>query len=251
MVSHVRLSTFTFFTLLAGCSVVNAPSSHTNGDGGTDARRLGPPRIRVVHLGRDTGDIDVYAGDTPIATDLTFTFLSMQTDAPTGASTFRVVREGTSDMVVEDTLDALADGHDYTLAFYGDEIDAPMGRDVGLLLLEDAPSDLDENIRLSVIHLATPVRQGNVVAVAPDRTLTTLAASLGFPEAAALPPLASMEYRVGFDAGGDRVVDVEFILPMLVPGTAANVFIGTRSDDDVFLLVSNAEGARVVIENAE
>jgi hypothetical protein len=43
-------------------------------------------------------------------------------------------------------------------------------------------------------------------------------------------------------------VDLEFNIPSLVPGTYANVFVASRSDDSVFLLVNTRRGATLVID---
>ena len=253
MVSHVHLSTFTIVTLLAGCSLVNPTVDHTGGSGardaGTDARadvgndagRVGPPRVRVVHLARDTAStVDVYAGDMQIATSLAFERVSTQAEAPTGMVRFNVSDGGV--VLVSELLGPLRNNFDYTLAFYGDAVDAPfVGRDLGALLLEDDASGIaPTDIRLTVIHLATPVSQGQFVTVDDEGGFDPIVPRLDFPEVARLDDLRAARYRVAFDIGANGELDVTFALPSYINQTYANVFIATRPDESVFLFSVNS-----------
>jgi hypothetical protein len=254
--------------LAMGCSLVNASDQHTRGSGrdagadagaqsdgggredaGTpDAGPLPAPRLRVAHLARDTGPIDVYANDRRITESLGFSTVGTPGEVPEGEVVFfRVTRAGTEEVLVQRTF-STALGREYTLAFHGDEQDAPFDRGLELLLLEDDASGLDiaRNIRLAVIHVATPVVAGQLVSVEPDGNVL-LANDFGFEAVALLPALPSRKYTVGFDAGADGVVDVFFDLPTLVPGTYANVFVATRPDDSVYLLVNTRLGATLEI----
>jgi len=269
-----------------GCSLVNASTSHTRGsdagsadaaptddaptdagpaDGGpadagptdTGATDTGPtdapipsePTLRVAHLARDTGSIDVYADGRLLTAGLDFSSVGEPAELPAGADVaFRVTRAGTDETLVERTFSATA-GRSYTLTLYGDEESPPFPeRTLALLLLDDDASGLDvtRDIRLAVIHVASPVIAGQLVAVTPSGNVL-LADDFGF---AAIAPLSlpSMAYTVGFDAGADGVIDVEFEVPALVPGTYANVFVAARPDDSVYLLVNTDAGATLEID---
>jgi hypothetical protein len=252
---------------MVGCSLVNAGSSHTEGldgdagpDGALDANDmdapLSPPSVRVVHLSRDTALVDVYANGAPIAAELDFATVSEPLEVPAGSLSFRVMRADTDEQLVTRDF-VVAAGRQYTLTFFGDEVDPPVfvdeaARTVELLLLDDDATGLDtmRDIRLAVIHVASPVIAGQLVAVRPpaDGGNLLLADDFGFQAVAPLRMLPSMSYRVGFDAEANGTVDVTFDLPKLVPGTYANVFVAARSDDSVFLLVDTDRGATEVID---
>ncbi len=272
MVNLTRLVVIGFATLLASCSLVNATSSHMGGasvDVGTDdqldaaidapvgpdAGRVGPARVRVVHLARDTSLVNVFAVPTssrvPLAAGLGFTSASTYVDAPEGMVLFEVERNGApGGVVVSAMLGPLAVNTDYTLAFFGDEVDPPFGdRGAGILLLTDDASGLDtrRDIRLAIIHLASPVAEGQLVAIDPTGGFSVLAEDVAFQGVARLGALPAMErYRVGFDAEADDTIDVRFDLPDYFPGTYANVFIGARNDGSVFLYSVTGGSARVI-----
>lgn len=255
------LSFAALVALFGGCALANPSGDHVRNygsdagpsdvgiaDGSADAGRSGPPRLRVVHLARDTGTIEV-SGPSSIVTGLDFLGVSEQVDVPSGTVTFSVVEDGTA--LISETLGPLRDGVDYTLAFYGDvAMASATGRPLGLLLLEDDPSGLaSTDIRLIVIHLATPVSAGQLVAV-DGEVFTPLITDLDFPEVDAIDDLPAARYTVAFDIGADDILDVEFELPAYFPGTYANVFIGSRGDGSVFLFSVNARsGASTIIES--
>jgi hypothetical protein len=270
-----RVMVFVAALAAVGCSLVNAPDSHTRGrsgadggadggvadggstdagsteaDGGsiTDAGSTEPPLLRVAHLARDNGPVDVYANGALIAEGIDFAAVGASVEVPAGDVLFRVLRAGTEALLAEQTFEASL-GRRYTLTFYGDEVEPPFGdRTLDLLLLDDDASGLDitRSIRLAVVHVATPVVAGQLVAVTPDGNLL-LANDFGFSAVARLRELAATSYTVGFDAGADGTVDLEFDLPSLVPGTYANVFVATRPDGSVFLLVNTQLGATLTI----
>lgn len=285
MVSLTRITAFTLAALLTGCSLVNATSSHMGGSSvdagldaptdradaaadagpppdahaGPDAGRIGPPRARVVHLARDTASVNAFSivagtGDeATLAEDLTYATVSARVDAPEGMRTINVVDAGGL-VVVSELLGPFLPNTDYTIAFYGDQVDPPFGdRGPGVLLLEDDASGLDtaRDIRLSVVHLASSVSAGQLVTI--DRSsggFTVLARDVDFTGVATLRELPAMGYRVGFDAEADSDIDVEFELPAYFPGTYANVFIGSRGDGSVFLLSVVGAAAPQVVDVA-
>lgn len=230
-------------------------------DAGTDAAfdaPLGPPILRIVHMARDNGPVDVLADSVPLAVDLEFTDPFTPIEAPEGTLSFSVTRDSGAETLVTQDL-TLERGRQYTLVFYGDEIDAPtfpsdpteIARGLGLLLLDDenVPLDPTTEFALTVVHVASPVIRGQLVAVRPppmsDLRLVT---GFGFLAVAPVGPLPSTSYVLGFDAGGEGVVDVIFNVPRLVAGTYANVFVGARSDETVFLLVQFRGGEVVTLE---
>jgi len=213
-----------------------------------DAADRSPPTVRVTHLARDTGPVDVYADGTLLAGALTFSTVGTSVSISEGTVTFRVTRAGTEETLLSQTLTTEL-GRGYTLTVYGDEDSPPFPeRTLALLLLDDDASGLDvtRDIRLAFVHVAGPVIAGQLVAVTPSGNVL-LADDFGFRAVAPLT-LPSMSYRVGFDAGADGVIDIEFDVPALVPGSYASVFLAARRDDSVFLLVNTARGATVEID---
>lgn len=207
-----------------------------------------PPRVRFVHLARDTGAVDVYEGADLFASAVDFATVSTPGNVTAGAVAFRVTLPGSMTPLIERTFTA-ALGREYTLCLYGDETDPPFGdRTLDLLWLDDDASGLDvtTDIRLAAVHVASPVEAGQLVAVRAAGNIL-LADSFAFRAVAPLT-LPSMPYVVGFDAGADGVVDLEFDIPTLVPGTYANVFVAARPDDSVFLLVNTGRGGTLVID---
>jgi len=232
------------------CSLINPSSSHTRGPdaGAPDATTPSAPTVRVAHLARDTGPVDVYADGRLLTAGLVFSSVGQPGEVSGAEIVFRVARAGTEETLLEETLTATP-GRQYTLTFYGDEDSPPFPeRTLALLLLDEDASGLDvaTDIRLTVVHVASPVIAGQLVAITPTGN-RLLASDVDFAAIAPLT-LASMAYTVGFDAGADDVIDVEFEVPALVPGTYANVFVAARPDDSVYLLVSTADGTTLEID---
>lgn len=277
MVNPTSLARIVLLSFLTGCSLVNATSSHTGGTGTADTGpdtvdapdlmdsgvpvdapilpdvgRVGPPRVRVVHLARDTASVNAFSivaggsDEAMLATSLTFPGVSPRVDAPTGMRTINIV-DSSGAVVVSELLGPFEANTDYTIAFYGDTID-PMGRGLGVLLLVDDANGLaSTDVRLTVIHLATPVSEGRVVQIDPMGELSPLGVPagnidfLGIVEARALP--SRIGYPVGFDVGGNGTLDVRFDLPGYTPGTYADVFIASRRTDGAVFLYSVTNGA--------
>jgi hypothetical protein len=225
-------------------------------DAGIDAAVVEPdtfeaPRatLRVVHLARDTQEVDVYANDALVTSVLDFAQVSGDPrELAPGAVAFRVTRAGSTSAILERTFEAQP-GREYTLALYGDEEMPPFGdRALDLLWLDDDASGLDttSEVRLAAVHVATPVIAGQLVAVRDSGNLL-LADDFAFRGVAPLT-LPSAAYVVGFDAGADGTVDLDFSVPALAPGTYANVFVAARVDGSVFLFVTARSGPPIIID---
>jgi len=223
---------------LSGCSAVNDPSGY-----------IGPPPelplLRVVHAARDTAPVNVLVDGTLAFEDaIAFQGASEDATLPSGLVTIEVVQADTGELLLQEDFE-LARGRRYTLAVYGDVTPPEMypERTRALLLLPDdgGPFDADNEIRVTVTHLASPVVAGNLVAVLPGNDLL-IADSFGFAAIARPPPLPATSYTVGFDAGANDTIDFTFDLPRLVPGTYANVFVVCDPAGNPFLLVNTRGG---------
>ena len=206
------------------------------------------PTLRVAHLARDTGPVDVFAGDREIATGIEFANVDLVGEVTAGPIPFRVTRTGTNETLLSETI-ALSPGGMYTLTFYGDQTPPSEfpERTLALLLLNDDASGLDtrREVRLAAVHVASPVIAGQLVSIQPEAN-ETLVEDFAFTGVASLT-LPSRPYTVGFDAEADGTIDLEFSLPSLVPGTYANVFVAARPDNSVFLLVNTSRGATLQV----
>jgi len=245
-------SVLAFVAFVSGCSVVNDPSGY-----------IGPPPalplLRVVHAARDTPPVNVRVNGTLAFTDddgdgIPIAFQGATEDAtlPSGLVTIEVEEADTGAMVLQDDFE-LERGRRYTLAIYGDVTPPEMypDRTLALLLLPDdsRPFDIENEIRVVVTHLASPVVEGNLVAVRTDGSSAVLAREFGFAVVARPDPLPAppLPFTVGFDAGANDSVDFYFELPSLVGGTYANVFVVCDGDGNPFLLVNTRGGTRGII----
>ena len=216
--------------MAAGCSLVNDPGMHTGG-----------AMVRFAHLARQTDNVNVYANGRLIAEGAEFSTVGVPIPVPSGTVVFRVTRAETNDVVLERSLQTDPE-EAYTLTLFGDESPPPELlplRTLGLLLLRDDRSDFDPmpDVRLNVVHVASPVETGALVAIAPNGDQARLISEFGFGASAQLAP-PSQALTVGFDARTDGSIDAQFDLPPLPAGTYATVFIAARDDGSVFLLVS-------------
>jgi hypothetical protein len=241
-------SALAFVAFLSGCSAVNDPSGY-----------IGPPPelplLRVVHAARDTAPVNVLVDGTLAFEDaIAFQGASEDATLPSGLVTIEVVQADTGELLLQEDFE-LARGRRYTLAVYGDVTPPEMypERTRALLLLPDdvRPFDIENEIRVVVTHLASPVVEGNLVAVGPVGTPpAVLARRFGFGVVAQPNPLPAPPgpFTVGFDAGANDSVDFYFELPSLVGGTYANVFVVCDDAGNPFLLVNTRGGTRAIIE---
>jgi|GEM_PF-2263852 len=263
-------------SMTLGCTLINAPSTHTQGRGrdvGIDAAvadaplpdaplppdvgfdaplppdvgfdapdaPLSPPAVRVAHLARGTGLIDITANGISLTARLAFSSVGEPGELAEGPVDFRVTRAGTDQVLIEQSLTVMQ-GRNYTLTFYGDEVSPPFpGRTIDLLLLDDDATGIGDSIRLAAVHVATPVSAGQLVSVNDLGIFVPLATDFAYRGVATLT-LPARPYTVGFDAGADGTVDLVFAVPGLANGTYANVFVAARSNGSVYLLVNTSLG---------
>jgi hypothetical protein len=202
--------------------------------------------IRVIHLSRNAPNVDVYANGAKVITDLAYANSTQALTVPAGTYDLAVTATGAapSTAVINASGVRFLPGKAYTVAAYGDL--AMIKAEV----LEDKLTGINTatDIRLSVIHVAPTVTRGDLYAVKPAGNVL-LAPMLGFGDFANLPDLASSSYRVGFDAESNGTIDIAFDLPVLAPGSFANVFVATDPLGAVDLLIQTT-GAGVLRVNA-
>ncbi len=203
---------------------------------GANTARFEPAtsRVRVIHLSRNAPAVDVFVNGTRTVENLSFSQNSATLSVASGAYDFAVTAAGgaLASAVLNADGVSLLPGRSYTVAAYAD-----LANLTATVLEDDATGlDVDTSIRLNVIHVAPTVTRGDLYAVRPEGNLR-LATDLGFGEAALLPDLASSSYRVGFDAEANGTIDIAFNLPVLAPGSYANIFVATDAAGTVCLLV--------------
>jgi hypothetical protein len=210
-----------------------------------------PPRVRVANLSRDVGPVDVFAGSTPLAMGLrsavgapvadVVSAVSPDVDAPEGRISFEVRTSGSMPRVLgAETFDTLQN-QTYTLVVSGD------GPSLTLNLVPNDTTDLNtlDDIRLAVVHAATPTRRGRLVFV-DGVTDEVIAPNFGFGDVT-LQTRRARSYRLGIDTEGGTEIDFEFPLPSLPPGTYANVVVAAEANDVPFILVNTLRGATQVV----
>lgn len=208
------------------------------GDG--TAVRIDPATssIRVVHLSRNAPNVDVFANGARAVTNLAYGSTTAALEVKSGRYTFALTTVGAapSAAVVTSPNVTLLPGKAYTAYAYGDLSNTTRPLTIGLI--EDDASGLNSNtdIRLRITHAATTVTRGDVFSVRPTGN-TRLITDIGFGETVAKLDLASNSYTVGFDAEANGTIDIAFDLPVLAPGSFANVFVATDAQGAVYLLV--------------
>lgn len=204
-------------------------------DGTTTARiDKATSKLRVIHLSRNAPNVDVYANGAKVVNNLAYATSTSTLTVASGTYNLAVTAAGgaPSSAVINVNGVKLLPGKAYTVAAYADLAN------ITARVLEDDASGINTqtDIRLNVIHVAPTVTRGDLYAVKSTGNLL-LAPNIGFGEAAKLPDLASSSYRVGFDAEANGTIDIAFNLPMLAPGSFANVFVATDPMGAVYLLV--------------
>lgn len=201
-------------------------------------------RVRVVHLSPDARNapaVDVYANGTRAVTNLAYAGTTTALEVTSGAYDFAVTATGApiGSAVINVDGARLLPGRKYTVFAYGDLAN------ITASLLEDDAAGLNTStdIRLRLTHAATTVTRGDVYAVKPAGN-TLLLSDIGFGETKPRLDLASSSYTVGFDAEANGTIDIAFDLPVLAPGSFANVFVATDAGGQVYLLTqTTAAGA--------
>lgn len=216
---------------------------------------LSPPEVRVLHLARRSAAANVFADDVPITeSPLAFEQATSPNAIEAGSVTFRVDGMFAEGVPLQETFEA-EPGRRYTLVIYGDEGENPaLDRGLALLWVPFQTSEFDTSAqnRLTAIHVATPVIEGRLVAVGAGGMLTGLVDDFGYPQVASPLILPSLDrYDIAFDAGNDRLLDVRFRVEGVGPGADANVFVASRDNGDVFLLLMTPRSEPRVIESVD
>lgn len=216
-------------------------------DGSTVAKiNASTSKVRVVHLSRNAPAVDVYANGGKAVNALAYGSTTAALTVPSGATDFAVTAAGAAigSAVLRVPGARLLPGKAYTVVAYGDLAN------ITAALLEDDATGLNAttDVRLRITHVATTVTRGDVYAVKPSGN-TLLVPNIGFGETKANLDLASNSYTVGFDAEANGTIDIAFNLPVLAPGSFANVFVATDAGGAVYLLVQTT-GAGAIRVNA-
>ncbi|MFT3710542.1 MAG: DUF4397 domain-containing protein [Archangium sp.] len=208
------------------------------GDGTTARLDPATARVRVVHLSRNAPAVDVYANGAKVVSNLAYAGTTDALDVKAGTYTFALTTVGAapSAAVVTAPNARLLPGRAYTAYAYGDLSNTTRPLTIGLIEDDAAGLDTNTNIRLRITHAATTVTRGDVFSVRPSGN-TLLVPNIGFGETKAKLDLASNSYTVGFDAEANGTIDIAFDLPVLAPGSFANVFVATDAGGAVYLLV--------------
>lgn len=204
-------------------------------DGDTVAKiQPSTSRVRVVHLSRNAPAVDVYANGNRAVTALAYAGTTAALTVQSGATDFAVTATGAAigSAVIRVNGAKLLPGKNYTVLAYGDLAN------ITAALLDDDANGLNAStdIRLKITHAATTVTRGDVYAVRSAGN-TLLVPNIGFGETKPGFDLASNSYTVGFDAEANGTIDIAFDLPVLAPGSFANVFVATDAMNQVYLLV--------------
>lgn len=204
------------------------------GDGSIARVDPSTSRIRVVHLSRNAPSVDVYANGDRVVTNLAYAATTSALEVASGAWNLAVTATGAplSSAVLTVPGVRLLPGKSYTVMAYGDLAN------IAAALLEDDATGLNTatDIRLRITHAATTVTRGDVYAVKATGN-TLLVPDIGFGETKPKLDLPSSSYTVGFDAEANGTIDIAFDLPVLAPGSFANVFVATDPAGLVYLLI--------------
>jgi hypothetical protein len=205
--------------------------------------------IRVLHLSRTTGPVDIYVNEseTPALEDVDFRDGTGYVPLPAGTYTFDIAPAnmtlGDSVLTLSDL--ELEDGTFYSAVAYNVDSD---GESISGMLITDDVSMTDEgSVRLRVFHTAYDVGLvdlwnltdlGSPAALLTDFDFGDDSGSLDAPTAA---------YRLGLDVTGDGYAEYIFEFPELASGTIANVFAVTDDEDPmgVYLVAQLRDGSIV------
>lgn len=201
--------------------------------------------LRVVHLSRNAPAVDVYADGAKAVSNLAYASATQALTVPSGARQLALTAAGAplSSAVLTVPGVQLLPGRRYTVVALGDLPNLEVS------LLEDDASGLNTatDIRLRITHVATTVTRGDVYAVKPSGN-TLLVPDIGFGETKPRLDLASSSYTVGFDAESNGTIDLAFDLPVLAPGSFANVFVATDAGGQVYLLIQTTAAGVIRVD---
>ncbi|MCY0989217.1 DUF4397 domain-containing protein [Nannocystis sp. ILAH1] len=217
-------------------------------DGATTARiDLSESQVRVLHLSRDAPNVDVYAGEARVVTDLAFKEQSTFLTVPSGTLGLAVTAAGMPiDTAVIAADASLLPGRAYTVVAYDDLAS------IGALVLEDDAAGLAAtDIRVPITHVAPGVTRGDIYVLLNGGMMfgTQLVDDFGFGETPEAIDVPAGMYTVGFDAEADGDVQAIFDLPLLTPGTYARAYVYQEADDSVAVLVQLANTVTAVPAN--
>jgi hypothetical protein len=190
--------------------------------------------IRVLHLSRDAGPVDIFAdGAGPVVEGLGFATSTDYLELPASSYTFDVVPsgKGVADSVLAIQDLPLTQDTWYTAVAYGDV--AGLG---ALALVDDYAGLADGDIRVRAIHAAPIVGEVDIWEVSDMDMPVALYENVPFGAVGAYLDLPAGAYTLGFDVNDDATPDVIFDLPALEAGTVANVFAAADSMNQVHLL---------------
>jgi len=196
-----------------------------------------PPtaKIRVLHLSRDAGTVDVNANGGALVTGVSFTEGSAYIAVAPGDYTLDIG----PGVLTTPTL-PLAANTFYTAVAFDD-----LASLQALALTDDLSAPAAGNIRVRVIHAAVGVGQVDILDV--TGMPSALFSDVDFGTAPAGAEIAAGTYSIGIDTDDDGAADLTYDLPALAAGTIVNVFAVKDTDDTVFLLAqfSNSAVARI------
>ncbi len=191
--------------------------------------------VRVLHLSRDAPNVDVYAGEARVITNLAFKAQSETLTVPSGALPIAVTATGApiGTAVIEATL-SLLPGHAYTVVAYDD-----VSRIKALVLDDDREGLAPANIRVPITHVAPEVTRGDVYELLGGGTTfgVQLVDDFGFGETPPPVDVPAGTYTIGFDAEANGDIQAIFDLPLLTPGTFARAHVYQEADGSVAVLV--------------
>ncbi|NMB73561.1 MAG: DUF4397 domain-containing protein [Myxococcales bacterium] len=205
-----------------------------------------PSSIRVLHLGRDVGGVDIWAnGAGPAVEGLVFSKSTDYLTLDSGTYTFDVVPAGgvIADSALKIAGLLLGPGVSYTAVAYGD---ARSGKLSAVLLEEDLSSVPGGQIRVRPIHAAYGVGQVDIWKVNGTPAELYSEVDYGAVGAYALLP-ADSPIVLGLDVNDDATPDVTFDIPGLPAGTIANLFAVTDKDGNPWILAQLGRNSTTLI----
>lgn len=217
-------------------------------DGSVDRIDASTPttRIRVLHMSRDAGAVDVWAGTELKAVDnLAFPDGTEYLTLDAGTYTFNVTAMGGDPaMPVLSIADiALEEDKSYTAVAYDD-----VGMIKAMALEDDYSAVGAGNIRVRAIHTAPGVGTVDIWNITDPVNPSPLYTAVAFGDAGAYAEIPAGAYTLGFDVNDDGTPDVAFQTPDLAEGTIVSLFAAQDTNDDIFLLAQFADGTTARID---
>jgi hypothetical protein len=204
------------------------------------AQQPSDARVRVIHASPDAPNVDVYANDNKVLSDVAFPAASDYLAVPAGDYNFKVFATGANPANDEPVIDAdatLAAGKDYTVAAVG------LVADIEPAVFEDnnaAPAAGKAHVR--VIH-ASPNAPNVDIAVKGGPVLFP---DLAFPNAAGPSPVDAGTYDLEVRAAGTTTVALPLDDVALTAGKIYTVVaVGLLEGDPELSVLTIADDPRV------